>query len=143
MANDLDFLARRLNQIASTVERRAPMVVKHIATAMAPVLVYATPVDTSRARANWQAGIGVVPQSVLFSEPDKPPSADYGGRAAVSAILGTVASYPGGSYLAIANNVPYIQRLNRGWSAQAPAAFVQQSVAVGIRALRRFRILGP
>jgi hypothetical protein len=141
MANDLDFLARRMNQIANQVETRAPQVVRHIANAMVPVLVYATPVLTSRARANWQAGIGMVPQSVLFSEPDKPPSPDYGGRAAVAAILGTVAIYPGGTYLAIANNVPYIQRLNRGWSAQAPAAFVQQSVAVGLRALRRFRIL--
>lgn len=142
MFNDLAFLARRLNQIAATVERRAPLVVRHIVTAMAPVLVYATPVDTSRARANWQPGIAQIPQGVLFGEPSAPPSPDYGGRAAVSAILGSVASYPGGSYFAIANNVPYIQRLNRGWSAQAPAAFVQQSVAVGIRSLRRFRILG-
>lgn len=142
MATDLNGLARRMTQIASTVERNAPRAVREVAKAIAPVLVYATPVDTSRARANWQAGIAHVPTSVLYAEPDSPPSPDYGGQAATSAIIATANLYPGGSYLAIANNVRYIQRLNQGWSSQAPAMFVQQAVMVGLSTLRGFRILG-
>lgn len=141
MANDLNYLARRMRQYSKAVERNAPLVVQLVARSIAPVLVYGTPVDTSRARVNWQAAIGSVPSGVLFPYPDKPPSPDYGGSTAVSQIIGAVSAYPGGSYVAIANNTPYIQKLNQGSSAQAPAAFVQQAVLVGIRSLHGFRIL--
>lgn len=141
MANDLAFLATRMQAIANTVERNAVTVVKEVAKAIAPVLVYATPVDTSRARVNWQAGIGTIPSDVLFPQPSKPPSADYGGQVAVAAIIATANQYAGGSYLAIANNAPYIQRLNRGWSSQAPSAFVQKAVVVGIMRIRGFKVL--
>lgn len=139
--NDLTFLARRMSQYASAVERNAPQVVVQVATTIAPVLVYATPVDTSRARANWQAGIGTVPGGVLFAYPQAPGSPDYGGQAAVAQIVATSRTYAGGSYIAIANNLPYIQRLNNGYSAQAPAAFVRLAIVAGIRSLQGFRIL--
>lgn len=141
MANDLNYLARRMGHYAKQVERNAPLAVRLVATSIAPVLVYATPVDTSRARVNWQAAIASVPSGVLFPYPDKPPSPDYGGATATSQIIGTAKLYAGGSYIAIANNTPYIQKLNQGSSAQAPAAFVQQAVMVGIRSLHGFRIL--
>jgi formaldehyde-activating enzyme involved in methanogenesis len=32
----------------------------------------------------------------------------------------------------VSNNVPYINRLNEGHSAQAPAGFVQQAVAKAV-----------
>lgn len=141
MANDLNYLARRMGELARNVERNAPRAVREVAIAIGPVLVYATPVDTSRARVNWQVGTGMIPTGVLFAAPDKPPSPDYGGSIAVAAILAAARNYAGGSYLAIANNSPYIQRLNNGWSGQAPASFVQQAVMVGLRSLRGFRIL--
>lgn len=142
MANDLSALARIMDGYATRVERNAPLVVRLIATIITPTLVYATPVDTSRARVNWQAGIGTIPSSTLFDKPDKPPSPDYGAVTAINAILATAATYAGGSYIAIANNLVYIQKLNDGYSAQAPAAFVQRAVATGIRSLNGFRILG-
>ena len=141
MANDLSYLATRMASYAKAVERNSTVVVREAAKAIAPSLVFATPVDTSRARANWQAGIGHIPSDVKFGKPDKPPSPDYGGQAAVAAIIGTANAYAGGSYLAIANNAPYIVRLNEGWSGQAPAMFVQRAVAVGLTKIRGFRIL--
>lgn len=141
MANDFNSLARRMSELSRAVERNAPLVVSLVVRSMAPVLVYATPVDTSRARLNWQAAIGSIPATVLYPEPDKPPSPSYGGATAVAAIIGVSKNYAGGSYIAIANNAPYIQKLNRGSSAQAPASFVQQAIMVGIRSLNGFRIL--
>lgn len=141
MANDLSALSRIMHQYAARVERNGPLVVQIVARAIAPTLVYATPVDTSRARLNWQVAIGSIPQGTLFDKPDKPPSPGYGAVTAINAILGTAGTYAGGSYLAIANNLSYIQKLNDGSSAQAPSAFVQQAVATGIRSLHRFRIL--
>lgn len=141
MAKDLSALTRIMNEYAARVDRRAPLAVRLVATAMAPTLIYSTPIDTSRARLNWQAGIGSVPSGTLFDKPDKPPSPAYGAVTAINAILATAATYAGGSYLAIANNLSYIQKLNDGYSAQAPKAFVQQAVATGIRSLHGFRIL--
>lgn len=141
MAKDFNGLAKRMSELSKTVERNAPLVVSLVARNIAPVLVYSTPVDTSRARLNWQAGIGSIPDSVLYAKPDKPPSPGYGGATAVAAIIATARTYAGGSYIAIANNAPYIQKLNQGSSAQAPALFVQQAIMVGIRSLNGFRIL--
>lgn len=141
MANDLAYLARRMQQLSKNITKNAPRAVGTVVTAIGPVVVYGTPVDTSRARVNWQPAIGHVPTGVLFPYPDKPPAPDYGGREAVRAIVATAKAYPGGSYIAVVNNAPYIQKLNNGWSAQAPAAFVQQAVMVGIRSLNGFRIL--
>lgn len=141
MANDLRYLAKRMNAYAKRVERNAPEIVSQVAMAIGPVLVYATPVDTSRARANWQAGVGTIPTEYLFPPPSTPPSASYGGPAAIAAILAAADNYRGGSYIAIVNNSPYIQRLNNGWSAQAPSAFVQLAVMAGIRSMRNVRIL--
>ena len=141
MANDLDYLARRMKALAATIQRNGPKAVTAVVVAIGPILVYRTPVDTSRARLNWQAAIGSVPSNVLFPYPDKPPAPDYGGKTAVANLLETANKYKGGSYIAIANNVDYIQKLNDGGSSQAPAAFVEQSIATGLRALEKFRML--
>lgn len=141
MAKTLGDLAKTMEVYATRVERNVPLVIQLVVKSLTPTLVYSTPVDTSRARVNWQAGINSVPGGTLFGKPDKPPSPDYGARTAIDAILATADTYAGGGYIAIANNLPYIQKLNDGYSAQAPAAFVQLAVATGIRSLRGVRIL--
>ena len=141
MANDLAYLAKRLAELATIVDKNGPKIVRKTVLSIGPVLVYSTPLDTSRARLNWQPAIGSLPSGVLFAYPDKPPSPDYGERTAVAAINAVANSYAGGSYIAIVNNTPYIQKLNEGWSSQAPAAFVEQSIAIGLRAVKQFRML--
>lgn len=141
MPNDLAYLARRMKDLANTVEANGPKLVTAIVTNLGPTLIYSTPVDTSRARINWQPSIGSVPSDVLFPYPDKPPAADYGGKTAVSNILSLANKFKGGTYFAITNNLDYIQDLNNGTSAQAPAAFVEQSIAMAMRAVEKFRML--
>lgn len=141
MANDLNYLARRMKELAATIESNGPKLVTNVVVEIGLVLVYKTPVDTSRARLNWQASIGSVPSNVLFPYPDKPPAPDYGGSTAVANIIATANKYKGGSFVALTNNVDYIQTLNSGSSSQAPAAFVEQSIAVGLRVVEKFRML--
>lgn len=91
-----------------------------------------TPVDTGWARANWIPSVGAPWDQVYGSRPGPGEKAVDGGH---SAGLAQVAIYRfGQGPVYITNNVPYIARLNDGWSRQAPAGFVQISIHRAIRA---------
>lgn len=78
-----------------------------------------------RFRANWQYGVDAPPVSTLY---DTKTSA-YPNAAQA---LGAMASGIGAASLArqhfIVNNLPYAQRLEDGWSSQAPAGMVAITV---------------
>lgn len=97
------------------------------ATAMAAMraLVMETPVDTGRAKNNWNADINAVDASTTE---EANPNADGTGK--ISVALG---SYKSGDTVFISNNLPYIRRLNEGHSKQAPAGFVEAGVALAKR----------
>lgn len=140
--NSLAGLRQTMYATAAQLPNNVNRVMGEVADAIAPVLVYATPVDTSRARANWQASIGSPATGVLFSKPQSPPTPSAGGNIAISSIRGVAALYagqPGGIY--IVNNLDYIQRLNDGYSGQAPANFVELAVVAAIRSMRNVRII--
>lgn len=141
MAQDLKYLAKRMERYAKNVERNADKTVREVVEAIAPVLVYATPVLTSRARANWQGSINSPKTDVLFPEPDKPPTVDSGATMGITSLKAAAVSYRPGSTVYLVNNVPYIGRLNRGSSAQAPAGFVLLAVLTGARTIRKARLL--
>jgi hypothetical protein len=76
-------------------------------------VVRMTPVDTGRARANWQ-----VTQDVpATGERD---ATDKGGGATLAAGGATIERAPAYSVTFIANNLPYIETLEDGGSTQAP-----------------------
>ena len=79
-----------------------------------------TPVDTGRARGNWQTSIGA-PAS---GEVDR-----IGEREALSELGSESAKFAGGQVIFLTNNLPYIQRLELGWSDQAPSGFVRKNIA--------------
>lgn len=142
MANNLAGLAKRMKLYAKSVENNAPKAVGEVAYAIAPILVYATPVDTSRARSNWIGTIGSPSTQVLFSKPDEPGDASLGGKVAISSISAVAKAYkgePGGIF--ITNNNEYIQQLNRGSSGQAPAMFVEKAVVSAVRSLKTVKLL--
>lgn len=82
-------------------------------------LVLETPVDTGRARSNWIVTSGR--ESYSTREPLEVRSAQTVGQAEIQAT-------PQFATIHIQNNLPYIARLNDGWSAQAPRGFVQTIV---------------
>jgi hypothetical protein len=41
----------------------------------------------------------------------------------------------------ISNNLPYIDRLNKGHSKQAPAGFIESAINAGLTAIRKARLV--
>ena len=83
-------------------------------------IVMKTPVDTGRARGNWQVNIG--------SPATTPKGNSKTGRRPIRS--GTAAinnARPHGAYY-IVNNVPYVPYLENGWSRQAPLGMVALTV---------------
>jgi hypothetical protein len=96
-------------------------------------LIEKTPVDTGRARGNWQVAIGARPTGEvnvadLLPKGDKPrtslPSLAVSGQAAVDAAIEASSKIPGFCVSHVTNNVSYILKLEDGGSKQAPAGMM-------------------
>jgi hypothetical protein len=83
--------------------------------------VLKTPVDTGRARGNWQAALGSPATSIL-------ESADKSGQQTISREGPTILDAPPFSVVWLSNNLPYIEPLENGHSAQAPNGMVSTTV---------------
>lgn len=90
-----------------------------------------TPVDTGRARWGWNCTIGTPSFTV-------PAEGKYNIDAGRAVKTFTVSAVTGEETLYVTNAVPYIGKLNEGWSRQAPARFVELSFDVAFRKLEKF-----
>lgn len=86
-------------------------------------VVIATPVDEGRARGNWQA-------SAASFKTDATDNADKSGGSTINEGVKQIGRAKQIKYptIYISNNVPYIERLNDGWSQQAPKKFVERAI---------------
>jgi hypothetical protein len=140
---DLRGFARRIRDIGERVERNADELVPKVALAIDQGLVVRTPVDTGRARSNWRVSIGTGLEGVIDAYV-KGEAGNTGGANAQAALLqakGVLMTYRGKVPVYITNNLPYIVRLNEGWSAQAPAGFVELAIQEGVAAVNSARLL--
>jgi len=132
---DLNEFSNVMQDIAKDVDRNASRIVRKVALAVDATVVLATPVDTGRARANWQVGLD---QPVTGWEEKYSPS----GRESIDAARQQIDRYTSqNTSLNITNNLPYIGKLNDGYSAQAPSGFVEQAVMIGVDALKDASII--
>lgn len=105
--------------------------VRAVALVVDAELVRTTPVDTGRARANWLPSLNIPNMTIL-------PPAPKGGTVNRTANMATaIAAYKLADTILITNNLPYIQRLNDGYSQQAPSGFVDMAIAKGKRAVKQ------
>lgn len=81
-------------------------------------IVRDTPVDTGRARGNWQTTVSAPAADTL----------ERFGEAASLADIPDNISGPDGTTV-MANNLPYAERLEYGWSKQQPEGMVRRNVA--------------
>lgn len=124
-----------LQKFAEKAKGRADEAVGAIVTAVAAEIDMRSPVGDAtywknpppkgyvggRFRANWQLGIGSLPGGTIAV-----PDAD--GRQTQARIQAEIPDQAAGHVYYLANNVEYAQRLEHGWSRQAPAGVVGLTV---------------
>lgn len=142
--SDLRGFGRRMRETGRRVEENSSALVRRVALAVDSTVVLATPVDTGRARANWQVNIGSPAAGTrdAYATGSQGSTASANAREALAQGRDEISRYrPGDDSINITNNLPYIGRLNDGHSAQAPSGFVERAVLVGVNAANSARIL--
>jgi hypothetical protein len=134
----------RLAQIARGIRTSTEVAVRAYATALLQDLNHqSTPFRSGQARANWQVTINA-PSANFIELPESVKSGVYNAGDVADALdhgLSVIASFSSGQTLYIANNAPYIVRLNNGSSDQAPAGFVEAAIAAA-SSIKAFGLIG-
>lgn len=110
-----------LEKFGKLTEEKANELFRKIALDLFTSIIMTTPVDTGRARGNWFTTIG---------SPSGAVSERLGAGASTGEAQRVVKGAEIGETIWLANNLPYINRLENGWSKQAPpGAMVALNVA--------------
>lgn len=110
-----------LRRFTDKTERLMTIIPRKVALEVFSRVVMRTPVDTGRARGNWQAGVGTPP----VGETDR-----TGASAALEQIAAEVESWDAENVaIYLVNNLPYIVALEDGHSGQAPQGMVKISLS--------------
>lgn len=96
-------------------------VMRQVAINLFSAIIKASPVDTGRFRMNWQTS-GATPNSGLIA------GVDPSGNKAVNSAITFIGNTPAWQELTLTNNLPYAERLEYGWSKQAPTGVVRVNV---------------
>ena len=116
-----------IQAISKALDGAVETVVKKVTADVTANLQEATPVDTGWAQSNWIPKIGRGFNGVVGSK------AGVLTTAQITALLEVQSRYTlKQGKVFINNNVPYILRLNDGYSKQAPAGFVQIAIRKAI-----------
>jgi hypothetical protein len=119
-------------QFADKIQVNLCTVVRRAAAQVYADIVVRWPVDTGYSRRNWQVSVDPPPTDAIGSPPKKkagehlevlPPLYDPNGANTAIPIAKDV------TQVWIVNNVEYAQRLEEGWSKQAPQGAVRIALA--------------
>lgn len=132
--------ARNMRARAKSVTTNVRDMKRTVGANVLQAVVTATPIDTGQARYNW---------NVSFNRPDYSVDmtgfrsymrqGDWKGKLSTSLMI--MARAADNDVIYISNALPYIQRLNEGWSSQAPAGYVKIAALVAARSIAERRII--
>jgi hypothetical protein len=133
MARSLKDLANELRATADDLDKAASDAACQVAIAIVTDLATKTPVDTSKALSNWRIGLGrPVALAIAPHNPGRHGSTqDASAAATIAQAKAALAAKKPGQTIWISNVLPYIRRLNDGYSRQAPAGFVERAILIG------------
>lgn len=114
-----------LREVMVELDQHVEKACVELAVNITAELIATTPVDIGWARANWVPNLGG-PYMGNSEPPDKPSPADT--LTQESGLSQVLAFKLADGAIFVSNRVPYIQKLNDGWSDQAPAGFVEAAV---------------
>lgn len=108
----------QLNAFVSGTEKKVERTVRAVKLELFRSVILDTPVDTGRARGNWQATL------------DSPATEEIENESMSTALAGVAANLGKVNDVSfLANNLPYIEELEDGSSKQAPAGMVRRNMA--------------
>lgn len=140
----LKSLANKLFRLADDLETEARAARDETALVAVRALVAATPVDTTQALSNWRVtASGSVAAYIAAHYPGSRGSTRAASAAkAIADAEDAIAAGNASQALVIFNSLPYIRHLNEGWSAQAPAGFVERAllIARSFARKRKFKV---
>lgn len=111
-----------VSKFVEKAKKNPEKVMRQVSIKLFSAIIKASPVDTGRFRMNWMAS-GGIPASGVTDATDK--SGNIAIRNATSFVL-KAADW---REFTLTNNLPYAQRLEYGWSQQAPQGFVRVNVS--------------
>jgi hypothetical protein len=114
--------ALQISEFVKTVKAREDLVVRKLGLDILSSVVRMSPVLSGRLRGNWQVGLNA-PVTGQLARLDK------SGEVTISAGRSVLNGAKAGGIVFLSNNVPYAQRIEFGWSKQAPAGIVRITVA--------------
>lgn len=124
--------AKRMRAFAKDIPRQQNEIKKELAIESVLQVVPDTPVLSGQARSNWTASLGSPNNSFILFGPFT-----TAGDNAVNRARAVIAGAKPGQDIYLTNNLPYIERLNNGYSKQAPAMFFEIAIARAKGILKR------
>ena len=117
------FQSQLVKFTANLPERAGELVTKKVAMDVLAAVVMETPVDTGRARGNWQASVSSPVDSTTDKVDKDGETTTYSETIKIDGM-----SVPQGQTIWITNNVPYIEMLEDGHSPKAPDGIVAPAI---------------
>lgn len=111
-----------VSKFVEKAKKNPEKVMRQVSIKLFSVIIKASPVDTGRFRMNWMAS-GGTPASGVTDATDK------SGNAAIGNATSFVLNATDWRDFTLTNNLPYAQRLEYGWSQQAPQGMVRTNIS--------------
>lgn len=140
----MNTFALDMKKFADKAGEFADVAVRQVCLNLTTGIVLKTPVDTGRARANWQASIDGPSSGTVSFEGDKgsgagAPRPSSASERAIAASQAAIKSATGKVFW-LSNNLPYIVKLEYGHSKQAPSGMVRKTINEVKRSLSKYGV---
>lgn len=126
--------AKKLADLSDEMSEKVERIHRAVALVIINDLIFNTPVDTGRARSNWQANMRKPKNNVIEAHaPGKKLGINETANTgkAISLANQEIGKHTRGEDIWITNNVKYIGFLNDGNSLQSPKMFVERAIKRG------------
>jgi len=111
-----------LSKFSKLTEKKMETVVKKVFIELSTSIIRDTPVLSGRARMNWMPSINSFSETTTKQE-------DKSGRISISKATKKANQYKLGDLISLSNNLPYIMRLEYGWSKKSPNGMVRLNIS--------------
>lgn len=143
MAQDFKALSVSMRKIAADVQKNTDKRKRLTGLVIGSELVNETPVDEGRARSNWQASNSspINNQIPAYVPGKNGATKSENTQKALDQIKQSIDKNQENQSIFIVNNLPYIEPLNQGHSAQVSPGWIERSIERGNEAGEKIQIV--